>query len=94
MIDEKGRCFYYTDSGIFALSQPIDGEPACHGNGSTIGFAAETPEAGAAWHTAGMANGGVLCEDPPGPREGSHGNIYLAYLRDPTGNKVCAFFRP
>ncbi len=94
VIDEKGRCFYYTDSGVFALSQPIDGEPACHGNGSTIGFVAASPEAGEAWHTAGVANGGTLCEDPPGPRGGSHGNIYLAYLRDPAGNKVCAFFRP
>lgn len=92
-VDEKGRCFYFTDSGIFAISQPIDGEPACHGNGSTIGFVAPNPEAAEAWHAAGLANGGALCEDPPGVREGNHGNIFLAYLRDPTGNKVCAFHR-
>lgn len=92
-VDEKGRCFYFTDSGIFAISQPIDGEPACHGNGSTIGFVAANPEAAKAWHAAGLANGGSPCEDPPGVREGNHGNIFLAYLRDPTGNKVCAFHR-
>ncbi len=36
--DPKGRCFYVTETGIFAITAPIDGEPATHGNGSTIGF--------------------------------------------------------
>ena len=93
-IDEKGRCFYFTDSGVFALSKPIDGEPACHGNGSTIGFAASTPAIADAWHAAGLANGGSTCEEPPGVREGGTiGNLYLAYLRDPSGNKICALHR-
>ncbi len=90
VIDEKGRCFYFTDKGIFALSKPIDGEPACHGNGSTIGFAARSPEIADAWHAAGLANGGTACEEPPGVREGGGRKLYLAYLRDPSGNKVCA----
>jgi catechol 2,3-dioxygenase-like lactoylglutathione lyase family enzyme len=88
--DDKGRVFYFTDSGIFALTQPIDGKPATAGNGCTIGFAAASPEAADAWHAAGVANGGTTCEDPPGLREMSIGNLYLAYLRDPAGNKVCA----
>jgi catechol 2,3-dioxygenase-like lactoylglutathione lyase family enzyme len=92
-IDDKGRCFYRTSAGIFALSKPIDGKPACNGNGSTIGFAAESPAAADAWHKAGLASGGVACEDPPGIREGSVGKMYLAYLRDPAGNKVCALHR-
>ena len=75
---------------MFALSKPIDNNPACHGNGSTIGFAAESPEAVEAWHKAGLENGGVACEDPPGVREGGSMKLYLAYLRDPSGNKVCA----
>ena len=41
VIDEKGRCFYFTKTGVFSISNPIDGEPACHGNGSTIGFEAK-----------------------------------------------------
>lgn len=90
VVDEKGRCFYFTKSGVFAISKPIDGEPACHGNGSTIGFAAENPAAADAWHAAGLANGGTICEDPPGEREGAAGKFYLAYLRDPSGNKICA----
>ena len=91
VIDSKGRCFYATNSGIFAISVPIDGEPAGPGNGSTIGFAVEGIEAGDAWHAAGIANGGTTCEDPPGVREDM--NIYLAYMRDPAGNKLCALLR-
>jgi catechol 2,3-dioxygenase-like lactoylglutathione lyase family enzyme len=90
VIDDKGRCFYFTDSGVFAISKPINGEPACNGNGSTIGFAAKDTAAADAWHAAGLANGGVTCEDPPGVREGATGKIYLAYLLDPAGNKICA----
>jgi len=44
-----------------------------------------------AWHAAGPANGGSSCEDPPGERDGS--GFYLAYLRDPSGNKLCALRR-
>jgi catechol 2,3-dioxygenase-like lactoylglutathione lyase family enzyme len=93
VIDDKGRCFYFTKSGIFSISKPINGEPASHGNGSTVGFAAEDPSAADAWHKAGLANGGTTCEDPPGVREGAAGKIYLAYLRDPSGNKICALHR-
>lgn len=93
VIDEKGRCFYFTKSGVFAVTKPINNEPASHGNGSTIGFTAESPEATDAWHAAGLANGGTECEDPPGVREGAFGKLYLAYLRDPAGNKICALHR-
>ncbi len=94
VFDEKGRCFYMTPSGIFCISEPINGEPACHGNGSTIGFSAASPEAADAWHAAGVASGGVSCEDAPGFRKGPLGDIYLAYLRDPSDNKICALHVP
>lgn len=93
VIDEKGRCFYFTKRGVFALTKPINGEPASHGNGSTIGFAAATPEIADAWHAAGLASGGSACEEPPGVREGAAGKLYLAYLLDPSGNKICALHR-
>lgn len=92
-IDPQGRCFYRTKTGVFSISKPIDGEPACKGNGSTIGFAAADPAAADKWHAAGLAHGGVTCEDPPGVREGANGNLYLAYMRDPSGNKICALHR-
>lgn len=91
--DPKGRIFYMTPTGVFAITKPIDGQPASCGNGSTIGFAMESPEQADAWHAAGLANGGTACEDPRGVREGNGMKLYLAYLRDPSGNKLCAMYR-
>ncbi len=88
------RYFYRTPTGSFGITQPLNGEPATHGNGSTIGFTMNSPEQADAFHAAGVANGGTTCEDPPGWRDGSVGKLYLAYLRDPDGNKLCALFRP
>ncbi|WP_406828653.1 VOC family protein [Microbulbifer sp. ARAS458-1] len=93
VIDQRGRCFYFTDTGVFAITKPINGEPASCGNGSTIGFAVQSPEQGDRWHATGLANGGSECEDPPGVREGGGLKLYLAYLRDPAGNKICAMHR-
>jgi len=87
------RIFYMTPSGIFSVSKPIDGKPATIANGGTIGFAAASPAQADAWHAAGVAAGGTSIEDPPGVREGSAGKLYLAYLRDPDGNKICALHR-
>lgn len=87
------RIFYITPTGIFSVSKPINGEPATAPNGGTIGFAANSPEQADAWHAAGIAQGGTSCEDPPGVREGGMGKLYLAYLRDPDGNKLCALHR-
>jgi catechol 2,3-dioxygenase-like lactoylglutathione lyase family enzyme len=90
---DRHRIFYRTQSGTFAVSLPIDGQPATAPNGGTIGFACSTREQADAWHAAGVANGGTSIEDPPGVREGPFGNLYLAYLRDPDGNKLCALHR-
>jgi len=91
--DDKGRLIYMHNGGLFLVGAPIDGEPATVGNGCTIGFAMEGPEQAKAWHDAGVANGGTSIEDPPGVREGGFGPLYLAYLRDPSGNKLCALHR-
>jgi len=90
---DRHRIFYRTPTGIFAVSLPINGEPASAPNGGTIGFACESAAQADAWHAAGVANGGTTCEDPPGVREGPAGKMYLAYLRDPDGNKLCALHR-
>ncbi len=91
--DEKGRLFYLSPTGVFAVTKPIDGRPATAANGATIGFAVKDPASVDAWHKAGVANGGTAIEDPPGVREGGLGKMYLAYLRDPAGNKLCALHR-
>ena len=93
-IANKSRYFYRSPTGTFAITIPINGAPATHGNGSTIGFNVQSPAQADAFHAAGVANGGTTCEDPPGWREGSVGKLYLAYLRDPDGNKICALHRP
>jgi catechol 2,3-dioxygenase-like lactoylglutathione lyase family enzyme len=91
--DEKGRIFYRSATGVFAVTKPINGSPASGANGGTIGFAVADPAHVDAWHAAGVANGGTTCEDPPGVRQGGMGKMYLAYLRDPSGNKLCALHR-
>ncbi|MDQ2877765.1 MAG: VOC family protein [Pseudomonadota bacterium] len=91
-IDDKGRIMYMHDGSMFLVTPPIDGQPATHGNGSTIGFAM-TPEQADAWHQAGVEHGGTAIEDAPGIRTSSIGSLYLAYLRDPDGNKLCALHR-
>jgi catechol 2,3-dioxygenase-like lactoylglutathione lyase family enzyme len=88
--DAKGRLIYFHNGVMFLVSKPIDGEAATHANGGTIGFAVTSPEQADAWHATGVANGGTAIEDPPGVREGGAGPMYLAYLRDPDGNKLCA----
>jgi catechol 2,3-dioxygenase-like lactoylglutathione lyase family enzyme len=91
--DAKGRLVYVHNGGLFMVTKPIDGKAATHANGGTIGFAMTGPEQADAWHKAGVANGGKSIEDPPGVRQGAAGPLYLAYIRDPDGNKLCAVHR-
>lgn len=93
IVDAKGRIIYMHNGGLFLVTAPIDGQPATAGNGCTIGFAMENPEQADAWHKAGVENGGTAIEDAPGVREGEGMKLYLAYLRDPAGNKLCALHR-
>ena len=93
-VASKNRYFYRSPTGTFGITTPINGEPATHGNGSTLGFTMQSPEQADAFHAAGVANGGTNCEEPPGLRDGPAGTLYLAYLRDPDGNKICALHRP
>jgi catechol 2,3-dioxygenase-like lactoylglutathione lyase family enzyme len=89
--DPKGRVLWLTPTGNFGITKPIDGQPASVGNGMTIGLAVDSDEKINAWHAAGVANGGTAIEDAPGIRnEGTRMAMYLAYLRDPAGNKLCA----
>lgn len=93
IVDPKGRLMYLHNGGIFMVTAPIDGQPACHANGATIGFAMESPAQADAWHAAGVAAGGIPIEEDPGIREGNGMKLYLAYLRDPDGNKLCGLHR-
>lgn len=85
------RLMYQNKGLFFAVVQPLNGQPATAANGGTIGFLIDSPEQVEAFHAAALANGGTTCEDPPGKRETPAGALYLAYVRDPDGNKLCAF---
>ena len=91
--DARGRLAYTHNGGRFMVSKPIDGKSATHANGGTIGFTMSGPQQVDAWHKAGVANGGASIEDPPGMRQAAVGQLYLAYLRDPDGNKLCGLYR-
>ena len=91
--DAKGRLIYQHNGGLLLVGKPIDGKGATHANGGTVGFTMASPEQADAWHKAGVTNGGTSIEDPPGVRQGGAGPMYLAYLRDPDGNKLCALRR-
>ena len=90
--DEKG-VNYLHNGALFMVRPPLNGGEATHGNGSTIGFTIDSPELVDAWHEAGVKHGGSSCEDPPGIRQGTFGPLYLGYLRDPDGNKLCGLHR-
>jgi catechol 2,3-dioxygenase-like lactoylglutathione lyase family enzyme len=88
------RLFYRHEGNTFCVSEPIDGGPATCANGATVGFKCTSPEQVQEFHDAAVAAGGTSIEDPPGLRTGDMGQLYLAYVRDPDGNKLCAIHRP
>lgn len=92
IVDEKGCCLYIGEAGALGLTKPIDGQAASNGNGSTIGFIASSCEVVDEWHRVGVLNGGVAIENPPGIRGSGEYGKYMAYLRDPDGNKICVLY--
>ena len=84
----NGWVLYGKDKPAFIVSRPGNGE-APSSNGVTFGFAAATPAEVDAFYAAGLASGGTD-EGAAGPRSHLPG-AYAAYLRDPAGNKVCAY---
>ena len=87
------RYFYNFQGTSFSITEPIDGNKATVANGATIGFNLESIEQGDQWHKAGIENGGTSIEEAPGIRDYDRFSMYLAYLRDPTGHKLCGLLR-
>lgn len=69
------------------LTAPFDRQRAAAGNGTMLAFETVSHCAVDAFHAAALAQGGTD-EGAPGIREGTH---YVAYVRDPDGNKLCVF---
>ena len=91
--DGQTALFYRNQGSLFAIAQPRNGEPATAANGATIGFACNSPQQVQQFHELAISNGGTSIEDPPGLRESPTGRLYLAYVRDPDGNILCALHR-
>ena len=72
------------------ICPPYDGKEATAGNGTMVALRAlsriQVDEA----HAAALASGGSD-EGKPGYRPPDENHFYGAYLRDPTGNKLCVF---
>lgn len=84
-----GATLYGAGAPEFVVLTPGNGLPSTYANGGTLGFAASSRAAVREFHAAGVANGGK-CEGAPGPRNFTP-TSYAAYLRDPDGNKICAY---
>ncbi len=80
------------DRAKFFLTRPFDRAVASGGNGTMLAFLAPDRKAVDDFHAAALANDGTD-EGPPGVREGMNPVFYAAYVRDPDGNKLCAFVR-
>ncbi len=90
-MDARGRLIYAHEGSRLMITRPIDGNPATAANGGTIGIAAASRDLVLAWHEAGVRHGGTAIESPPAERlNGS----FVAYLRDPDGNKLTARTQP
>lgn len=74
----------------FYVKPPYDGRPASVGNGNMTAFELRNQQQVRDLHNAGLAAGGAD-EGQPGFRESYGANFYVAYLRDPQGNKVALF---
>jgi catechol 2,3-dioxygenase-like lactoylglutathione lyase family enzyme len=90
---ERGAFYGSPESGMFGVVIPRNEEAATYANGGTIGLKAADRAAVDAWYAAGMANGGAD-EGAPGERPYGDPPVYGAYMRDPDGNKLCAFCPP
>lgn len=90
--NRAGDSSYYGsyEAGFLSVGRPRNGEAATFANGGTIGLSAATQAQVDAWHEVGLANGGSD-EGAPGRRDIGDNKLYGAYLRDPAGNKLCAF---
>ncbi|KQO61806.1 VOC family protein [Methylobacterium sp. Leaf88] len=90
-MDARGRLIYVHEGGRLMITKPINGQAATSANGGTIGIAAASPDHVLAWHRAGTKYGGNAVESPLAERPNG---AFVAYLRDPDGNKLTARSKP
>lgn len=73
--------------GTIWIGKPFDGSLATPSNGSMIGLSAPNKQAVRDFHAAALANGGTS-EGAPDTRDKHGPDYFIAYIRDPEGNKM------
>jgi len=81
-----GALFAKNGKLVLGVLKPFDGQAATAGNGAMVAFDMPTREAVDAFYAKAIALG-ATDEGAPGERGP---NFYMAYFRDPEGNKFCA----
>lgn len=80
------------DGGVsFWICRPFDGAPPSAGNGTMIALRAGSEAVVQAFHAAALAHGGTD-EGAAGTRSYYDPSFYVAYVRDPDGNKLACVF--
>jgi len=74
----------------FYVKPTFNGQPASAGNGAMVAFEARNQSQVRDLHAAALAAGG-FDEGQPGFRASYGPHFYVAYLRDPQGNKIALF---
>ena len=83
----------YDDGVSFWICKPFNGNAPSPGNGTMVAFRARNTAEVRAFHAAALANGGTN-EGAPGTRDMYGPEFYVAYVRDPDGNKLaCVYHR-
>jgi hypothetical protein len=77
--------------GSIHIAKPFNGQDATAGNGMMPALRADSRAKVDEVHATGIASGGTD-EGKPGIREAYTDDFYVAYLRDPVGNKIAVFF--
>ena len=73
----------------FYITKPFNKKRATYGNGTQVSFLVDASALVDKFHAIALKNGG-LNEGMPGSRPSSS-VTYYSYIRDPDGNKTCAY---
>jgi catechol 2,3-dioxygenase-like lactoylglutathione lyase family enzyme len=75
----------------FWVCKPFNGQPPTPGNGTMSAFRAKDEAQVRAFHAAAQTSGGSE-EGTPGTRPYYEPTFFVAYVRDPDGNKLACVF--
>jgi catechol 2,3-dioxygenase-like lactoylglutathione lyase family enzyme len=91
-LSEAGDMLGYGNESVrFWIGKVERPVPADMGSGLHFCFVASSPEAVDAFHRAGTAQGGAD-RGPPGPRPDYGANYYAAFVIDPDGYRLEAYY--